>query len=45
MKKRKDEVIVSGLVPSAANWPRHRTIYCLAIAVDRGSSLVGRVIL
>ncbi|GAA1681368.1 hypothetical protein GCM10009733_092550 [Nonomuraea maheshkhaliensis] len=45
VEKRKDEVIVSGLVPSEANWPRHRTIYCLAIAASRGSSLVGRVIL
>ncbi|MFG6194484.1 hypothetical protein [Nonomuraea sp. JJY05] len=44
VEKRKDEVIVSGLVPSAKDRPRYRTIYCLAIAADQGSSLVGRVV-
>ncbi|MGW3347385.1 hypothetical protein ACWDA3_29125 [Nonomuraea rubra] len=45
VEAKKDEVIVSGLVPPEEDWPRYRTIYCLAIAVDQGPSLVGRVIM
>lgn len=44
VEKRKAEVRVSGLVPSEADWPRHRTIYCLAVAVGLGPSLTGRVV-
>ncbi|MEV4013529.1 hypothetical protein AB0J35_23800 [Nonomuraea angiospora] len=43
MKERKDEVLVSGLVPTIEGWPRYRTIYCLAVA-PQGEHLVGRVI-
>jgi hypothetical protein len=41
---RKAEVGVVGVVPAEEDWPRYRTTYCLAVALD-GRQLVGRVIL
>ncbi|TMR22373.1 hypothetical protein ETD86_11785 [Nonomuraea turkmeniaca] len=42
--ERKDEVKVAGLVPSEEDWPKRRTVYCLAVPAA-GGKLVGRVIL
>lgn len=41
---RREEVDVVALPPAEEDWPRYRTAYCLAIALD-GQKLVGRVIL
>ncbi|MFC4116336.1 hypothetical protein [Nonomuraea zeae] len=40
---RRDDVEASGLAPSEAEWPRNRTVYCLAVPRE-GGHLVGRVI-
>lgn len=41
---RRGEVGVTGLFPVEESWPRHRTAFCMAVALD-GGKLVGRVIL
>ncbi|MBF8185720.1 septum formation family protein [Nonomuraea sp. K274] len=43
VESRRAEVGVTGLVPLESDWPRHRTVYCLAVPVG-GGKLVGRVI-
>ncbi len=42
--ERRSGLTVAALVPEEADWPRHRTAYCLAVRAD-GGQLVGRVIL
>jgi hypothetical protein len=43
VESREDEVEVTGLAPTQADWPRNRTVYCLAVP-RRDGHLVGRVI-
>jgi hypothetical protein len=43
VEDRKYEVLVNGMVPAMEDWPRYRTIYCLAVA-PQGLQLTGRVI-
>ncbi|MEV0203239.1 hypothetical protein [Nonomuraea sp. NPDC050691] len=42
-ESERDVVGLLGLTPAQADWPRHRTVYCLAVPLD-GEKITERVI-
>ncbi|MFI7465969.1 hypothetical protein [Nonomuraea sp. NPDC049646] len=42
-KPKKDEIGLAWLAPAPGDWPRYRTVYCLAVRVD-GRKATGRVV-